>query len=99
MQQDQQEHLRRAERIEMLIQEVNELPDSRARATVEELVQALLDMYGEGLSHILELTARSEASGDDIDRYFYERRSAFILVFAARFTPGRHRNPCCQSAG
>ncbi len=70
MQQDQQEHLRRAERIEMLIQEVNELPDSHARAIVEELVQALLDMYGEGLSHILELTARSEASGDELINTF-----------------------------
>ncbi len=47
----------------MLIQEVAEFPDPRARATTEELVQALLDMYGEGLAHILELTAQSEASG------------------------------------
>src|SRR6266516_4082467 len=63
MQQDLQEQQRRAERIEMLIQEVAEFPDPRARATTEELVQALLDMYGEGLAHILELTAQSEASG------------------------------------
>jgi Fe-S cluster biogenesis protein NfuA/nitrite reductase/ring-hydroxylating ferredoxin subunit len=63
MQQDLQEHQRRAERIELLIQEVTEFPDPRARATTEELVQALLDMYGEGLAHILELTAQSEASG------------------------------------
>ena len=63
MQQDLQEHQRRAERIEMLIQEIAEFPDPRARATTEELVQALLDMYGEGLAHILELTAQSEASG------------------------------------
>ncbi len=70
MQQDQQEHLRRAERIEMLIQEVAELPDPRARATVEELVQALLDMYGEGLARILELTAQSEASGNALIETF-----------------------------
>src|SRR6266496_1732025 len=63
MQQDQHEHLRRAERIEKLIQEVTELPDPRARATTEELIQALLDMYGEGLARILALTAQSEASG------------------------------------
>lgn len=66
MQQDQQEHLRRAERIEMLIQEITELPDPRARATVEELVQALLDMYGDGLARILELTAQSGASGNEL---------------------------------
>ena len=70
MQQDQQEHLRRAERIEMLIQEVAELPDPRARATVEELVQALLDMYGEGLARILELTAQSGASGNALIETF-----------------------------
>jgi Fe-S cluster biogenesis protein NfuA/nitrite reductase/ring-hydroxylating ferredoxin subunit len=63
MQQDLQEHQRRADRIEMLIQEVAEFPDPRARATTEELVQALLDMYGEGLALILELTAQTEASG------------------------------------
>ena len=70
MQQDQQEHLRRAERIEMLIQEVTELPDAHARATVEELIQALLDMYGEGLSRMLELIARSEASGNELINIF-----------------------------
>jgi len=70
MQQDQQEHLRRAERIEILIQEVTELPDPHARATVEELVQALLDLYGEGLARILELTAQSEASGNELIKIF-----------------------------
>ncbi len=63
MQQDTQEHLGRAERIEKLIQEVAEFTDPRARATTEELVQALLDMYGEGLARILELTAQTEAQG------------------------------------
>ena len=70
MQEDQQEHLRRAERIEILIQEVTELPDPRARATVEELVQALLDMYGEGLARLLELTAQSGASGQALIETF-----------------------------
>jgi hypothetical protein len=56
MQQDLQERQLRAERIEMLIQAVAEFPDPRARATTEELVQTLLDMYGEGLARILELT-------------------------------------------
>src|SRR5213078_3372114 len=38
-------------------------PDPHARATTEELVQALLEMYGEGLARLLELTAETEASG------------------------------------
>ena len=63
MQQDIQEHQRRAERIETLIQEIATFPDPHARATTEELLQTLLDMYGEGLARILELTVQTEASG------------------------------------
>ncbi len=63
MQQDVQEHQRRAVRIETLIQEVATFPDPQARATTEELIQALLDMYGEGLARMLELIAESESSG------------------------------------
>src|SRR5439155_9946384 len=37
--------------------------DPHARATAEELVKALLDMYGEGLNRLLEITAASEVSG------------------------------------
>ena len=70
MQQDLQERQHRAERIEILIQEVAEFPDSRARATTDELVQALLDMYGEGLARILELTAHSGTSGQALIETF-----------------------------
>jgi Fe-S cluster biogenesis protein NfuA len=63
MQQDMQEHRRQAERIEALIQEVATFSDPHARATTEELVRALLDMYGEGLASILELTVQNAASG------------------------------------
>lgn len=63
MQQDIQEHQRRAERIETLIQDIASFPDQRARAKTEELIQALLDMYGEGLARMLELIAQTEASG------------------------------------
>jgi Fe-S cluster biogenesis protein NfuA/nitrite reductase/ring-hydroxylating ferredoxin subunit len=63
MQQDVQEHQRRAERIETLIQEIATLPDPHAREATEELLQALLDMYGEGLARILELTEEQGAVG------------------------------------
>ena len=58
-----QEHYRQAARIETLVQEVAAFTDPRVRATTQELIQALLDMYGEGLARLLELTAESEASG------------------------------------
>jgi Fe-S cluster biogenesis protein NfuA/nitrite reductase/ring-hydroxylating ferredoxin subunit len=70
MQQDRQEHQRRAERIETLIQEASAFPDSRARAITEELLQALLDLYGEGLARILELTAQAEAPGHTLIETF-----------------------------
>lgn len=61
MQQDLQETQDRAARIETLLQEVAMFPDAQARATTEELIQALLDMYGEGLARILELTEQATA--------------------------------------
>ena len=63
MQEDMQERQRRAERIEALIQEVSEFSDPHARDIAEELVQALLDLYGEGLARILELTVEAGAPG------------------------------------
>src|SRR5437764_5298827 len=63
MPQEVQKHNHQAARIETLVQEVAEFTDPRARATAEELVQALLDMYGEGLARLLEITAETEASG------------------------------------
>ena len=58
-----EQHSHLAARIETLVQEIASFPDPRARATAEELVQALLDMYGEGLARLLEITAESEVSG------------------------------------
>ncbi|HTK10940.1 MAG TPA: NifU family protein [Ktedonobacteraceae bacterium] len=55
MQQDLQEHQRRAERIETLLQDVASFPDGQMRSVTEELVQLLLDLYGDGLARMLEL--------------------------------------------
>src|SRR5437588_9615147 len=63
MPQEVQEHRRLAARIEKLVQEVAEFLDPHTRATAQELVQALMDMYGEGLARLLEITAETEASG------------------------------------
>src|SRR5579875_2607530 len=70
MQEDVQEHRQRAERIEALIQEVAAFSDPHARATTEELVQALLDMYGEALARMLDLTYESRAAGNDLIELF-----------------------------
>ena len=54
---------RQAARIETLVQGIAAFSDPQARATAQELVQAIIDMYGEGLSRLLEMTAESEVSG------------------------------------
>lgn len=63
MPQKVQEHRQQAARIEKLVQEVAAFPDLHARTIAQELVQVLLDMYGEGLARLLEITAETEASG------------------------------------
>lgn len=63
MQEDMQERQHRAERIEALIQEVSEFSDPHARDVAEELIQSLLDLYGEGLARILELSVEAGAPG------------------------------------
>lgn len=63
MLQDVQGQQSQAARIEALVQEIAAFSDPHARATAEELVQAILDMYGDGLARLLEMTAASEASG------------------------------------
>jgi Fe-S cluster biogenesis protein NfuA len=70
MQHDLQDHQRRADRIEKLIQDVASYPDAQARAITEELMQSLLDMYGEALARILELTAQNEVSGQALIEMF-----------------------------
>jgi Fe-S cluster biogenesis protein NfuA len=63
MQQELQGDQSRAKRIETLIEEVSAFTDPHARATTEELIQAILDMYGEGLARILELTTEAKVPG------------------------------------
>jgi Fe-S cluster biogenesis protein NfuA/nitrite reductase/ring-hydroxylating ferredoxin subunit len=63
MYEDMQAQQRRAGRIETLIQEVEEFTDAHTRTVTGELVQSLLDMYGEGLARMLELMAQAGAPG------------------------------------
>lgn len=51
------------ERIEALMQELAALPDPTAQTAAEELVSALLEMYGQGLAQMLTLIASSNATG------------------------------------
>jgi Fe-S cluster biogenesis protein NfuA len=72
MPEEMQEQQHRAEHIETLLQRVNELPDTDTRNMVEELVQSLLDMYGEGLMRMLELAVQTEATSYALVKEFTE---------------------------
>lgn len=63
MQHGMQEHQRKAARIEALVQEVASFTDPHTHAITEELIQALLDMYGDGLARLLEITASADTAG------------------------------------
>lgn len=65
MSERQPEQRTRAERIETLLQEIAELPDLHMRAQMEELIQSLVDLFGDGLARILELTGQSP-TGDEL---------------------------------
>src|SRR5579859_131324 len=69
MQQDTHDQIR-AKRIETLVQEVSTFSDPHTRETVEELLQALLDLYGEGLARILELTIHAKVPGFELIKMF-----------------------------
>jgi Fe-S cluster biogenesis protein NfuA/nitrite reductase/ring-hydroxylating ferredoxin subunit len=68
---DDRDARERVARIEVLLEEVETLADPAARATATELVQALLELYGEGLARVVaQIAARddgelAEALADD----------------------------------
>jgi Fe-S cluster biogenesis protein NfuA/nitrite reductase/ring-hydroxylating ferredoxin subunit len=60
---DDQAARERIARVETLLDEVESLPDAAGRATATELVQALVELYGEGLARIME---RVNGAGDGL---------------------------------
>ncbi|HEY0754113.1 MAG TPA: NifU family protein [Ktedonobacteraceae bacterium] len=69
MQQDTHDQLR-ARQIELLTQEVSRFSDPHTREVVQELLETLLDMYGEGLARILELTRLAKVPGFELIKTF-----------------------------
>ncbi|HSL00389.1 MAG TPA: NifU family protein [Rubrobacteraceae bacterium] len=50
----------RVARVETLLGEIEALEDPNARATAAEMVQVLLELYGEGLARVMEVVAEGE---------------------------------------
>ena len=67
---DEREGQQQAARIEALMQEVVAFPEPRARAKMEELLHALLEMYGAGLQRMIEMTAQAESAGQALLQTF-----------------------------
>lgn len=54
-----------ADRVEVLLARLADLPASEAKALAEEVLRAVTDLYGAGLARIVQLTSRSKRG--DID--------------------------------
>ena len=52
------------QRVEELTAQVEQLPDPVARRTAEDLVSAVIDMYGQGLERIVEILDEDESAGE-----------------------------------
>jgi Fe-S cluster biogenesis protein NfuA len=52
-----------AERLDELMSRIDRLPANSARELVTDCIRGLLDLYGEGLSRILELAENAETDG------------------------------------
>jgi Fe-S cluster biogenesis protein NfuA/nitrite reductase/ring-hydroxylating ferredoxin subunit len=65
--------------IERLLDELERLPDPRARETATELVQALLDLYGAGLARIIEELAAGR-HGELVDALSRDELVSHLLL-------------------
>ena len=59
---DDQDLKERAAQIETLVEEMASFKDADARTKMTELLQALLQLYGEGLSRVLEIVGRQDSA-------------------------------------
>lgn len=56
---DNNEFQAHTQKVEKLVQRVNELPDENARATALELLRSVMDFHGAALSRVVELLSTS----------------------------------------
>ena len=64
------------ERVQLLSERVDELPDPRARQLAQELVAGVIAMYGDGLTRIMEVIAGSREAGAILDELSQDRAVA-----------------------
>jgi Fe-S cluster biogenesis protein NfuA len=67
-------------RVEELLDELDSVPDEHARATATALVQALLDVYGEGLARLVGHVAERDDDGTLAEALARDEQVAPLLM-------------------
>ena len=67
-------------RVEELLDELDSVPDESARATATALVQALLDVYGEGLARLVGHVAECDDDGTLANALARDKQVAPLLM-------------------
>ena len=68
------------DRVEQLSAAVDEIPDARARGLAQELVSAVIAMYGDGLERIMSAVARSGEAAEIIGELTADGAVASLLL-------------------
>jgi Fe-S cluster biogenesis protein NfuA/nitrite reductase/ring-hydroxylating ferredoxin subunit len=70
----------RVARIETLLGEIEALKDPGARSKAAEIVQVLLELYGEGLARMMEVVAEGEDSGRAFEVFAEDELVSHLLL-------------------
>jgi Fe-S cluster biogenesis protein NfuA/nitrite reductase/ring-hydroxylating ferredoxin subunit len=70
----------RVSRMETLLGEIETLPDHNARSKAAEVVGVLLDLYGEGLSRMMEVVAEGEERERTFDAFAEDELVSHLLL-------------------
>ncbi len=68
-------------RIQELIEQIESLPDPKARALMQECVQSLVAFYGEGLARVLEVAREAGPAGEKVFQSLLDDTTVRGLLF------------------
>jgi Fe-S cluster biogenesis protein NfuA/nitrite reductase/ring-hydroxylating ferredoxin subunit len=77
---DDQEVRQRVARMETLLGEIESLKDSNAKSKAAEVVQVLLELYGEGLARMMEVVAQGGESGRTFEAFAEDELVSHLLL-------------------
>ena len=79
----EREPLEQVARVEALLEELDGLPDALARDKATEVLEALLDLYGEGLGRIVDVVAEHDSDGAMAESLAGDELVAHLLLLHA----------------